>query len=460
MKKNTILLIMLITTLQLFSQTGYNINVKIKHYQDTSLLLATYYGDKIRVVDTSYEKKPGEFVFTTKKPLTGGIYMAVSPEKVKLFEFVINHEKNITLITDTTDYTASMKEKNSLENKVFYKYLRTNELQYNKIKKLTAFMDTLSKKSLQYKKLKKQIDSINQKSVDYKIKIINKYPNLFVSKVLNGMREVEVPEDTTKDNQEFAYRYLKKHYWDYFNLNDTRLLHTPLYNKKIKLYFKQLVPLNPDSVIKEIDTVINKARPSKENVSWLVWHFTVEYQNPKYMGFDKVFVHMVEHYFEKEDIANTTSSIKKVLIDRANKLKPLLIGKPAPDLILMDTSGQYIDFRSIKHKYTLLLFWDYKCSICKREIKELKKYYKHPKYDIEIYAININPDLKKWKKAVHDRQLHWINVNGTRSAKGNFNKLYDVHGTPVIYLLDKNKKIIAKQLSAKHINDFLDHYNK
>ena len=191
-----------------------------------------------------------------------------------------------------------------------------------------------------------------------------------------------------------------------------------------------------------------------------MWHFTVKYQNPKYMGFDKVFVHMVDRYFAKEEIDNTTESIKKLLTERADKLRPLLIGKPAPELILMDTSGRYIGFKSLQNKYTLLLFWDYKCGICKREIEHLKKFYKNRKYDVEVYAININPELDKWKKAVRDRKLPWINVNGTRSAKGNYSLLYDVHGTPVIYLLDKDKKIIAKQLSAEHINDFLDHYEK
>ncbi len=459
MKKVFMLLALFSATVS-FGQQGYNIEMKIKHLQDTSLYMTTYFGDKIRIVDTAYAQKPETFVFKGDKPLAGGIYMAVNPKKVKLFEFVVNKKQNLVIIADTNDFTNSVKVKNSPENRVFYDYLLHNKQIYEKIAPLTKALDTLDKSGDRYNEIKKEIDSLNKVSVDYKLNLIKKYPDLLVARILNGMREVEVPKDTLHTDSLFAYHYLKKHYWDNFDLSDPRLLHTPLYSKKVVNYFDRMVPMDPDSAIEEIDALIAKARPSKQNVSWLVWHFTVKYQNPKYMGFDKVFVHMVDQYFAKEEIDNTTESIKKLLTERADKLRPLLIGKPAPELILMDTSGRYIGFKSLQNKYTLLLFWDYKCGICKREIEHLKKFYKNRKYDVEVYAININPELDKWKKAVRDRKLPWINVNGTRSAKGNYSLLYDVHGTPVIYLLDKDKKIIAKQLSAEHINDFLDHYEK
>jgi len=129
---------------------------------------------------------------------------------------------------------------------------------------------------------------------------------------------------------------------------------------------------------------------------------------------------------------------------------------------LMDTSGQYIGFRSLHHRFVLLLFWNYKCSVCKMEIAALKPFYKQyaKKYDLEVYAININPDLANWKKAVRDRQLHWINVNGTRSIKGDYTKSYDIHGTPQFFLLNREGDIIAKDFSVNQLKMILDDYMK
>jgi peroxiredoxin len=178
------------------------------------------------------------------------------------------------------------------------------------------------------------------------------------------------------------------------------------------------------------------------------------------MGFDKIFVHMVDRYFSKEPIANTSQSILKLLEERAATIRPLLIGNRAPELILQDTSGKYVSFYGIRKKLTLLFFWDYKCHICKRQLAELVPIYPGlvKKYDLAVYAVNINPDLKQWKAAVRNRHLPWINVNGTRTMKGDFTKLYDIHGTPQLFLLDKDKHIVAKQFSVNQLGKILKDY--
>ena len=80
------------------------------------------------------------------------------------------------------------------------------------------------------------------------------------------------------------------------------------------------------------------------------------------------------------------------------------------------------------------------------------------KNDLAVYAISINPDLDNWKAAVRNRHLPWINVNGTRSIKGNFSELYDIHGTPQLFLLNQNKEIIARQFSVNQLKMILDDY--
>ena len=86
----------------------------------------------------------------------------------------------------------------------------------------------------------------------------------------------------------------------------------------------------------------------------------------------------------------------------------------------------------------------------------MEKIYNQKTYDLEIFSVCVNGDLDKWKKSIGERQMPWINVNGTRSATPDFHDLYDIHGTPVIYLLDREMKIIAKRISADQIPDLID----
>lgn len=48
------------------------------------------------------------------------------------------------------------------------------------------------------------------------------------------------------------------------------------------------------------------------------------------------------------------------------------------------------------------------------------------------------------KKYIRANNMSWVNVNGFYSMTADFRELYDVHSSPVMYLLDGNKKIIAK----------------
>ncbi len=461
MKKILSLLFLVLPVFIFGQKSTHNIKVVIDGYPDSTLYLAYYYGNKVKLADTAFSHN-ATFVFNGKQNLHGGIYIVVSQQKSKLFEFVLNQKQRFTLKTDTANYSLDLTSKGSPENKLFYAYLKYNESVYSKIKILS---DSLKKQhgTGDTDKLRTQISNLKEKSKAYRLKMIAENKGTFVAVLLTAMREVEIPDSVKNSSDSTAsFYYYKNHFWDYFPLNDGRLLRTPLFDKRIKEYFNNLVALQVDSVITAIDYVTGLAEPDDDVVSYLVWYFTSEYQNPKYMGFDKILVHLVDNYFSKRNIEFTTPSVLESLQKRADVLRKLLIGKEAPNLIVVDTAGNYKSFLSMPNKYTVLLFWDYKCSICKREIKALKKMMaEHPPYDIGIFAVNTNGNLKMWKKTIHDRHLEsWTNVNGTRSVTKDFHDLYDVNGTPVLYLLDSNKHIIAKKLKADKIVLFLDHYTQ
>ena len=461
LRQLSVIIITLIIAQTISAQDNYDIKIKIDGYADSILLLTSYFGEKIKIVDTAYSDKSGDFHFKGEKRLPGGIYMAVSITKKKLFEFIVSSSQNFVLSTDTSNYALNMKVKGSVDNKVFYSYLKYNEEKYQQNALIKSKIDSLEALSLETEDLKTQRELLNKEAINFKLEVIEKNNGTFVSSLLNSMRDIEIP-DSIKNSTDstLSFRYYKQHFWDNLDLSDSSLLRTPVFMRKIKQYFEQVVVFHPDSVIVAIDTIILKARPSDEVVGYLVWHFISEYQNPKFMGFDKVFVHLVDEYFSKEDMPNTTPSVLISLQERADKLRPILLGMPAPQLLLIDSLGSLISFQQITNNYTILFFWDSDCGICGKEIIELQKLIDQPEYDIEVYAINVNSDLEKWKKAVVEKNVPGINVNGTRSATKDFHDLYDIYGTPVIYVLDKDKKIVAKRIGADKITEFIDNYKK
>ena len=54
--------------------------------------------------------------------------------------------------------------------------------------------------------------------------------------------------------------------------------------------------------------------------------------------------------------------------------------------------------------------------------------------------------------------MNWINVNGPRTLTGELHGQYDIISTPVIYILNEQKEIIAKRLAVEQIEKFLENY--
>ncbi len=455
------LMLLLVPTSVLYSQETQVVKLRLENYPDTALILASYYGNRIEVMDTAYKTKRQNFYFKRSGGFPKGVYMVANFKRQKLFEFVISQKTSFLLETKGPDFTGNMQVSKSLENQMFFQFINKNNRLYKILKNLKKELKNPTLSSEKKAQIKKKIISVNMDIRNFKALIEQKYPNLFLTKLLKASDEIKIPEGHSHDTL-YRFRYLKAHYWDNFNLGNKGLFRTPLYAMKVSRYFKYYVPMIPDSVIQSIGLVMRKAKPCQECFSFLAWKFISDYQNPKYMGFDKVFVNLVDKYFMKEPVLNATPSIKKMLKERADKLRPTLMGNVAPDLILIDPSGQYVDFKSLKAQFTLLVFWDYHCGICKKELAELKEMipYLHKKYDLRVYAISINPDISNWKKALKERSYPWINVNGTHSIKGDFTKTYDIPGTPQLYLLNKKKVIIAKKFSINQLKAILNHYLK
>jgi hypothetical protein len=75
-------------------------------------------------------------------------------------------------------------------------------------------------------------------------------------------------------------------------------------------------------------------------------------------------------------------------------------------------------------------------------------------YGAEVYAVYSQEEWDKWKKWLREKNYPWINV-GNLSLKSDYQVKYNVDQTPLILILDKNKKIIAKKIAADQILEIM-----
>jgi thiol-disulfide isomerase/thioredoxin len=465
--KNRVLPLLLffitLLTFRVHAEDGYVIKIRIAGVKDTSCLIAGYYGKDTFVKDTLKADGSGRMVFKAPADYPKGIYLVIINDR-NYFEFIINGEKKFSLETDRKDLNGKMKISGSPENDLFYKYITYNQKRYLDIQQLVDLKKkTQSKDSLEM--IDKRIDKINDEVVSYKKDIIIKNPDSFTTLLLNVMKEPEVPEIPVlangKKDSTFGYRYYKAHYWDGVSFQDDRVLRTPVFHNKLKQYFDKVIYPTPDSAIAETDRLIRIAKPNAEMYKYLIWYSTYYYEACEIMGMDKVFVHLVDTYYTTGQTPWVNKTVLEAIIKKASRLRPLLIGERAPNMIMLDTNNQLTSLYAINAKFTLVLFWDPDCGHCEKEIPKIKALYDvyKEKYGMEVFAVCSDTNMVKWKKALRTRNMTWINVDGPRSITGNYHDTYDIATTPEIYLLNERKEIIAKRLNTEQIEGFIKNYS-
>jgi peroxiredoxin len=448
-----------------FSQ-AYKIKVSVKGVRDSLCYLAVYYGNnEYPLKDTAKADPNGNIVFEGNRPLTGGIYVVILPGK-KFFEIIIDKEQNFTVETDTADFIRHTKFKGSPESSMYYDYIRFIAKKHREAGPLKkALEEEQNKDGDKYEEIRQKLVQLDNEVSNYWNLILREHPNSFMAKVfIKPMMEIEIPPapklpDGRTDSL-FAWKYYIRHYFDNIDFSDERILHTPHYHSKLDHYFKNVVIQQPDSVIAAADFVLLKAKADKELFKYTLWYISKTYQSSKIMGMDAVIVHLVEKYYTIPVASWLDSAGFYRVTSMVRSMKPLLIGKKAPALILEDTLGKYHSLYSLKAKYTVLVFWDPDCGLCQKEIPKLGSLYDSIKaLDGEVMAAMGTPEADKWKKFIREHNLKWINV-GDPHYRSSFREMYDLKSYPQLYILDENKVIIAKKLEAEQVIDFLRRYGQ
>ena len=454
-----ILLVLIIPALLIAGKPKYSIKVKINGIKDTVCYFGNYYGDKQYIKDTAKVDSKGYFELTGEETLPGGIYLIITPAK-KYFEIIIDKEQSFSIETDTIDFIGKMKIKGSTDNQLFYDYLKYINAKQKEAAPLRDALKKSKNNKDSTKLLQGKLIAIDKEVKNYKLDYIKNHSQTFLSKVFKTSYETELPEAPLlangKKDSSFVFRYYKNHFLENIDFSDERLLRTPVFHNKIKQYITTLVVQYPDSIIKEADSLITRASANKEVFKYVVWYLTNWSETSNIMGFDAIFVHLVEKYYMTNQAYWVTPTNLEKINSRARVLKELLLGTKIPNITVSDTNGVFYTLYNIPAKYTVLYFWDPTCGHCQKETPKLKALYDSIKSkNFEVFAFNTDPNVDQWKKYIIDNKLNWINVMDAQNTTG-FHGTYDIFSTPVLFLLDENKKILAKKINVDQLKEFLN----
>lgn len=451
------------------AQTGYEIKVTFKPFKKQYIYLGHYFGKSYPIIDSAMLNDKSEAVFKGNKKLQGGIYLIGYPGKSGFFEMLVDKQQRFSVIADTATIKTGIKFLNSPDNVLFSSY---QQHMAAKGKEIAAAQEQLKKATTKNDSasITNTLIKLDKEVTNYREGIIKKDPKNILSTLLTAMREPiltgRLKEPKNKVDSIDSYNFYKNHYWDGVNFWDGRMAYTTIIEEKIDKYFEQLVLPQQDSVIKELDQMLGPASISEEMTRFLLVKFVNRYLNQKYMWEDAVFVHLYEKYFSQKTYSWLTDKGMKTITDRAYSLMANIMGSPAADIELPDSSGKTKSLYQLEASFTIVVFWDPTCGHCKEVLPKVDSFYlaKWKAEGIKVYAVAKETDgtKKDWTNFINEQRLQdWTHVyyskadDKARTDAGipGYSQLYDVLTFPTLYLLDKDKRIIAKKLTYQQIDE-------
>ena len=214
------------------------------------------------------------------------------------------------------------------------------------------------------------------------------------------------------------------HFWDGIEDFDGPTDENPILAAQIDFYFDKMVAPLPDSITLEISRLVQRASFNTDLRDFILWHLLEKYRHPEYMTQDQGFVYLYYRYFSHLEIKDLNVANLAMIREKAERLRRLALFQSAPDINLRD-----LNLQSVESDFTVLFFFDHDCDVCKLERQDLDSVVEqHP--EIKVLAIDMNTDDARVDE-LYD--------------------LYDIETTPLIYVLDRDKRIIAKRIRAKQI---------
>jgi thiol-disulfide isomerase/thioredoxin len=260
------------------------------------------------------------------------------------------------------------------------------------------------------------------------------------------------------------------------------MLRTPLYEDKLIFYMDNVVPQIPDTLIKEVDYIIEKCRSDSMLFKFCLITLFNKYGKSNIMGMDAVQVHIADKYYITDAWWSDEKFINE-LKERVAILKPLVLGKIAPDFQFLNVptdhfkaaendtalkryphAGILTSLSKISADFIVLLFWEANCSHCKKSVPEMYKIYKENLEAMGVKVISVSvlfgeDGKEKWVNFVNDHTLYdWINAWNPYDYQ--FKITYDVRTTPQIFILNKKKEIIGKRIGPEDVTGLIEAYKK
>lgn len=458
-------LLLIITLLSPIFCLSQNFSITVNSTQLTadSLHLKEFDG-KRDFKDITAVPAQSKCVLKTKGKLKPGFYQVYADTNL-LFNFIISEEKKQALNVTVND-NGEVHFTNSTENENFLAYQqKINEYENGIIQLDRTFQEaqqTMPQYMLQtlVESLRQQFDTLMANEYAYKQQVIHDNPGTLLASQVKFSIEVNIPAEYY-NNREMATFFYAEHAFDNYPFDDPRMANAPSTILKLQEYAAKIYYLNPNAAAGAADRLLTKAQ--SDTLTYMTFFDQLE----KVLGTltspfwtEEIYLSMLNNVLNYNKLNKKRMNYYEQVYKLHNKNLP---GSILPNFPLLMSDGTTTTLHDIKCDYMLLYFQNPDCPTCTEvrgklaENEDLNRAIKSGK--LKVLTVYFEKDEQLWRRYLANKAnpdyLHaWDNTGAIDAGT-----LFDLRIIPYMFLLDKDKRVIKKDIYYNEISDYLQRYS-
>lgn len=445
-----------------FSQKGMKIEVDIDGFKKDTMILGYYMGSNQYVLDTAARTSRG-FVFKTDTLQPQGMYMVILPPLNEAIQFILAEDQQFKISAKYDEGVKDVTFKGSDENDLYYRYVNFIQAKRPESNRLRKQLDSMDVNDPEFERIDKAVVAIDNEVAALSKDIRESHPNSFTAMILDVNEEIDIPEFQGEEQDVAMKRFLyfRDKYYQKMHLKDPRMFRTPYLYERVNYFVDKLTMRSPDSLIVTVDRILGDLdrKETSEGFRYYLVHLLNKYAKSKIIGQDAVYVHIVDNYYAKDKAPWTDAEQLSKIMKNARSLRPILVGKTAPNLTLQDKEGNDVAIHDIEAEYTVLYFWNPDCGHCKKSTPKLIEFQKaNADKGIRVVTIcgKMGKDYPKcWEYIDESKDMDVLLNLGDVTHKSRYKMVYYVKNTPKLFLLDKDKKILSKGFGTEQLPELM-----
>jgi len=432
---------MLVLTPVLMVAQKHYIAGKISGFNGKSVKISTFYGNENKPVDSVNVAIGGSFKYQVPDKYLSGMYR-FRLDKERFIDIIYNFE-NISFRTTYNELIDSLFFTESTENQVYFDYLKQrNQTSYKK-ELLDPLISLYPTDDPFYEQIVVKSETLEVVFEQFVTELISNNSKLFVSRIVKMDHPAALPASLAEQSKN---DFMKLHFFDNMDFGDTAMLRTNIISGKLLQYLSlyQNNRMTKEQLeiefIKAVQIIMTKTREYPE-----VYQYSMNYLIGGFesYGFEKVITYIADNINLEETCVDDER--KALLEKKVESLKKYAVGKQIPDFAVTSLAGEKITLSTAGSEYLLVVFWATWCPHCSSLLPELTKiYFPESKSKLQIVAVSLDDQQSDLEEFLEKGNYQFFVACDYQKWKGDLVQLLDIYATPTMFLLYKDRTILAK----------------